>query len=105
MSKLIKVLIISSVVAFIGTLCFAFITASEGVTYSPGISSTEMETLSYTELLKIKAEREKRMSPFDAMASNLVTPLFWIEFLKFWIAMVIVSLISHVLIRKFVYGK
>lgn len=99
MNKLTRIIIVSSVIAFIGTFTFSVIT-SEGVTYSPGISTTEMDSMSYTDASELMASRAQKITAYEFISSSIATSWFWVNFFQLWLVMVTVSTISFVVTEK-----
>ena len=99
MNKSIKVIIITAIVALLGSFTFAVITA-KSVMYSPGVSTTEMDTLSYTEVAELMTSRAHQMTTTEYIASNIASKWFWINIFKIWAVMFIVSIASFFITDK-----
>ncbi len=93
MNKNTKAIIISAVIAIIGSFAFAVVTA-KGVMYSPGVSTIEMDTLSYTEVTELMTSRAHQMTTTEYIISNISSKWFWVNILKIWAVMFIVSILS-----------
>ena len=99
MNKCIKIIIITAIVALLGSFTFAVITA-KGVMYSPGVSTTEMDTLSYTEVAELMTSRAHQMTTTEYITSNIASKWFWINIFKIWAVMFIVSIASFFITDK-----
>jgi len=77
MNKSLKAFFISSIIAFIATFSFSIITY-EGVMYSPGISVSEMDTMSYTEASDLMAQRATKLSVYEYITSSITTKYYWL---------------------------
>ena len=101
MNKYIKSLIVCSIVAFIGTTYFTVIT-HEGVSYSPGISTLDMDTLTYTEVTEIMQERKQTVSAFEFIKISINSIWFWKNVFQVWSIMLAVSFLSFIATDKWV---
>ncbi len=99
MNKYIKSFLISAVIAFIGAIIYAAAT-SKGVMYSPGITTTEMDALSYTEASTLMQSRAHEVSAYDFLASSIGASWFWLNLVKLWSAMLLVSFVSFLITDK-----
>jgi len=99
MKKNTKAIIISAVIAIIGAFSFVAVTA-KGVTYSPSISTTEMDTLSYTEFAKTMTSRAHQMTAVEYISNNITTKFFWLSIFKIWASMFVVSILSILITNK-----
>ena len=99
MKKYSKAFIVSAIVALIGTILFTFATM-KGVSYSPAISTEEMETLTYSEVTKLMLERKQETSAFEYISSSIRSGWFWTNTLKFWFLMLVVSFTSFIVAEK-----
>jgi len=99
MNKNTKAIIVSAIIAIIGSFTFSVVT-SKGVLYSPGVSSTEMDTLSYTEVAELMTNRARQMTTVEYLSSNIGSKWFWVNIFKMWVVLFIVSTLSIFITNK-----
>jgi hypothetical protein len=104
MNKPLKALIISLIIAFIATFAFSIITY-EGVMYSPGISTAEMDTMSYTEASDLMAQRATKLSVYDYITNSVTTKYYWLNFTQLWVVMVIACFVTFLLTERATNGR
>ena len=99
MSKSLTALIISVAISFVATFAFSIFTY-EGVMYSPGISTTEMDTMSYTEASELMTQRAKTLSIYEYITSSVTTKYYWVNFVQLWLIMGLACFTTFMLIER-----
>ncbi len=99
MHKYTKAIIVTAVIAIIGSFLFAVVTA-KGVMYSPGVSTTEMDSMSYTEVTELMTSRAHQMTTTEYISSNIASMWFWKNIFKIWVIMFIVGIMSFFITDK-----
>jgi hypothetical protein len=88
-----KALVISALMSFITTL-FVTLLTGRGYKYEPGISSTEMETLTYQEVVTLMQQRQVQNSPWEYLSNVLSDPYFLLALVGQWLVLAVVIFLS-----------
>ena len=88
-----KAIVVSALSSFATTLLITLL-AGRGFKYEPGISSTEMETLTYQEIVALIQERVVPNTPWEYLSNVINDPYFLLVLLGQWLALAVVIFIS-----------
>lgn len=88
-----KALVISALTSFVTTLLVTLLTG-RGYKFEPGISSVEMETHTYQEVVTMMQQRQVPNSTWEYLSNAITDPNFLLVVLGQWLVLALVILIS-----------
>ena len=99
-----KAIIVSALSSLATTLLITLLTG-RGYKYEPGISSTEMETLTYQEVVTLMQERRLANTTWEYLSNVTNDPYFLLVLLGQWLALAVVIFFSCLALVKWHTNK
>ena len=94
-----KASLCSGGVALVGVIA-ASIVLGGGKRFSPGVTESELENLSYFDAIELLNERSEQISGLDAFLSSLSHPSYIADLAAAWLAVSLMCLAACLLYRK-----
>jgi len=84
MPRTLKAILVCAIIPLIVMFVF-FLFEANGTSYTPPISTSEMETLSYNEVLELMNRRGTETSKFESLQLSINNTWFWKNLFSNWL--------------------